>query len=218
MVKNIFFCILFIFSLTAGYSERLSVNVWWELEPMVSLEGEYPVPKEVAIKKLLEEARIFLSSMIYGYSFIYTPSDKTRKIKDVFVLKPAALIKWGDKRLEVTDVRQEDKRLHAKVLYHLLEFQYLNREAWSSSAIAVSSGMGTGNIFKGSAERRVSFKNAVKDAVRNYLRPRIYNKPREVSGEVIVWNSPEVTVNDGMYVTTVRIKIRIKKVVPYRIF
>ncbi len=185
---------------------------------MVSLKGEYPVPKDRAVKNLLEEARIFLSSMIYGYGFIYTPSDKTRKIKEVFVLKPAALIKWGDKRLEVTDVRQENKRLYAKVLYHLLEFQYLNREAWSSSAIAVSAGMGTGNVFKGSGQRRVSFKNAIKDAVRNYLRTRIYNKPREVSGEVIVWNSPEVTVNKGMYVTTVRIKLRIKKVVPYRIF
>jgi len=221
----VFMVIILSVSSLTGYAdapyqgtERLAVNLWWELEPMVSLGGEYPIPRDKAVKNLLEEARKVFSAMIYGYSFVYTPSDKLRKVSEVFKLVPVAELKWGDRQMEVVSTEVKDKKLYAKIVYHLLEYQFLNRSAWSSSALASVSGRGEGNIFKGSGQRDVSFNNAVKNAVSNYLRARVFNKPREIRGEVILWDQPELTVGNGMYITAVRIKLKINKIEAYRIF
>ncbi len=198
---------------------RIILNIWYNLEPMVYPKGsEYPIPKEKAIKSLLKEARIILSGMVYGYTFTYTPPDSARKIKEYFQLKPIAEIKWGDKNLTIVSTRVERKRLYTKLAYTLTEYQKLRLTGWASSKIVQSSGIGKGNLFKGQSERITSFKNAIKEAIRNYLRPRILNKPREITGEVIIRESPYLIVREGNYITNVKIKLRIKEIVPYRIF
>lgn len=223
--RGFFTAIILTLSSLIGYAdapyqgtERLSINLWWELEPMVSLKGEYPIPRNEAVKNMLEEARVIFSAMIYGYSFVYTPSDRLRKVKEVFKLTPLAQLKWGDKQLEVVSTKVKNKKLYAKITYNLLEYQFLNRNAWSSSALAGASGSGRGNIFKGSGMRNISFNNAIKNALRDYLRARVFNKPRKITGEVLLWDSPGLTVESGMYVTTVKIKLKIKRIEPYRIF
>ncbi len=198
--------------------DRIVIYLWKELKPMVSLEGEYPVPREKAIKKLLEDARVILSAMIYGYTFIYTPSDRARRVLEVFTLNPVAEIKWGDKQLKVLQTEVKKDRLYASISYDLIPFQRAKREAWSSNSIPLATGFGKGSVFEGDEGRAKSFDNAIKEAIRNFLRPRIYNKPREIRGELLLWDAPYTAIEHGEYVTRVRIKLIVKEVIPYRIF
>ncbi len=206
-------------AITVRGPDRIILDIWYNLEPMVSLQGEqYPIPQQKAVKALLKEARVIISGMIYGYRFIYTPADRARKIKEFFQITPIAQIKWGDKNLSVLSTRTENKRLYVKLSYRLMEFQKLRLKAWSSSRIPTSTGEGKASIFKGQSQRMVSLKSAMKNAIRNYLRPRIFNKPREIRGELLIWDSPYLAVNNAMYITTLRVKLIVKEILPYRIF
>jgi hypothetical protein len=73
----------------------LVVEVWSELDPLVADGGERPVPREVAIERLLEEATLVLSGMIYGFRFRYVPSYRAREIAEEFELEPYATIVRG---------------------------------------------------------------------------------------------------------------------------
>ena len=55
-------------------------------------------------------------------------------------------------------------------------------------------------------------------AYRNYLRPRVSNKPREIKGEVLFLESPLMSVRAGTYVSTVKVKINVKELIPYSVF
>ncbi len=196
----------------------LIVNIWCELEPMIAVEEEYPLSREEAYKRILSEARAVLSGMIYGFEFSYTPSDRQRKISEDFRLLPIAEIKWGDKNLKILDTVERDKKLFARVHYRLRDFQGDRREAWSSNTIPLVSGSGEGNLFKGTGEKKSSLSEAIKNAIRNHLRPVIFNKPREIIGAVLIWEEPQTIIKAGSYLTRVNIKLRIKEITPYRIF
>ena len=44
------------------------------------------------------------------------------------------------------------------------------------------------------------------------------NKPRQVEGDVVLWDDPQVIVHSGTYTATVKVKIAVRELVPYRIF
>ena len=60
--------------------------------------------------------------------------------------------------------------------------------------------------------------NAVKEAIRSYLRPRLLNKPREVRGELLLWELSATYLAAGEYHTRVVTRLRIDSVIPYRLY
>ena len=203
--------------LSATPAERLFVDTWCELAPFVRIGEDYPLSREKASEILLEEARVAISGMIYGFSFSYTPSDAARKVEDRFELSPLAEIPWGSPRLVVLDTGTEETRMSARIVYSLTDQEAARRAAWGSNTVAQATGSGEAGIMGGPGERLTSLKEAVKNAVREHLRSRIYNKPREVSGEVLLWEGPETARRSGAYVTRVKIRLRVGEIVPYRI-
>ena len=51
-----------------------------------------------------------------------------------------------------------------------------------------------------------------------HLNTRVLNRPREIRGEVLLWDDPQTIVRPGSYITTARVKLRVSEIVPYRIF
>jgi hypothetical protein len=202
----------------SALSERLFVHVWCEVSPPQWTVDKVPVDETQAVKQLLEEARMTLSGMLYGYTFLYTPSDTARQVPEVFELKPVQEIPWGDPNLSISNYEQKENRLSAKITYFLNDAQWARLQAWQSNTVPVAFGRGLWSIFKGDDAKYVSFKEAIKEAIRQYLRPREFNKPREIAGEVLVWDEPRTIVVYGDYATTVKIKLFIKTVEPYRMF
>ncbi|MGA2974102.1 MAG: hypothetical protein ABSF77_02205 [Spirochaetia bacterium] len=200
-------------------ADRLFIRPWIELEPLVRIDaGPYPIPVDVAEKSLLELGRVLVSGMIYGWMFTYIPSDAARRVRESFILTPVAQIAWGSTRMRVTETEVADERLWARIMYTMDQEEALRRAAWDSNTAALSTGQGTAAVQQGPAGRTASLEAAVKDAIRLSLDARYVNKPRQITGEIVLWDDPITVVRSGAYTTTAKVKLLVQELVPYRIF
>ena len=203
----------------ADAADRIFIRPWIELEPLAQIgPGPYPIPTAAAEKALLEIGRMVISGMVYGWAFDYEPGDRARRVQERFVLTPLAEVPWGSPRLRVTETEPTDTRLWARIVYALDDEESRRRQAWDSNTADLSSGLGTAPIPRGDAGRRASLDSAIRDAIRRSLDTRYVNKPREVTGEVVLWTEPSVIAHSGLWRTTVTVKILVREIVPYRIF
>ena len=200
-------------------TEKLTITLWCELEPFIQFDGDTsPLSEKEIMKRVLEEARIIFSAMIYGYSFTYTPYDKQRQVAEIFQLEPLSEILWGDPGLKVIDSEIIDKRVYMRVSYRCMDFQTARIEAWKTFATPSASGRGNGDFFKGYGEKITSLKNAIKEAIRGYMRKRTFNKPKEITGEVLLSEMSNTIINAGEYITTAKVKVNIKNIIQYKVF
>jgi hypothetical protein len=199
--------------------ELLFVRPWCELEPFVRIgPQEYPLSNEDAQRRVLEEARTLFSAMVYGYTFLYTPSDAARKVGEVFTLTPVAEVPWGSGAVKVVESVGEGTKLYARLSYALSVPEARRRASWDSSAVAMSTGSGEGSLFNGYTEKIAALDNAIKNAIKNHLNTRVLNKPREIRGEVVLWEDPQTVTRAGVYLTTAKVRLRVTEIVSYRIF
>ena len=129
-------------ALPASGDDRLFIRPWVELEPIVRIEDEYPIPLEKAGQWVLEEARALLSGMVYGWTFTWTPGDVARKVEDRFDLVPVAEIPWGSERLAVRQTQVEEARLFAQVSYQMTPAEELRRQSWAGAVVDAATGTG----------------------------------------------------------------------------
>jgi hypothetical protein len=203
----------------AAADTRLFIRPWMELEPLVRIDAaHYPIPVEEAEKSLLELGRTLVSGMIYGWTFTYYPGDKARKVQESFQLSPVAQIPWGSPRLRVTETEIADRRLWARICYAMDDEEARRRSAWDSNVASLSTGRGTAPLQEGEAGKVTALEAAIKDAIRLSLDVRTVNKPRQIAGEVVLWDDPVTLIGSGVYTATVKIKVMVRELVPYRIF
>ena len=206
----------------AQRSHDLTVELWWELEPMVGSNdpssAEQPPAEQEVVKQLLEYSRILFSARIYGYRFTYVPADRERQLADRFSLVPVAEILWGDRNLKALQTDVRGGRVYAKLGYRLQDHQIARRRSWSSNSIPVFPGTGRANLFEGPEEKLTAFREAIRDAIDGYARSRMLNRPRQISGELILWDGPTTWVHEGAYVSTVKVKLFQEEVIPNRVF
>jgi hypothetical protein len=199
--------------------DLLFVRPWVELEPVVRVEpGPYPIPVAAAEKSVLDEGRVLFSAMVYGWTFTYFPGDRSRKVQESFELLPVAQVPWGSPHLRVRETTVDDTRLWARMSYALDDDESLRRSAWESNTAALSTGQGKASVMQGPGAKMGALRDAVRDAIRRSLDVRYVNKPREITGEAVLWDDPECIVRAGFYFTTARVKLMVRELVPYRIF
>jgi hypothetical protein len=199
--------------------DRITIEVWCELESLNEpVVNEHALSDKEIATRVLEEARVVISAMLYGYSFVYTPSDVKRNVKESFTLNPVSEITWGDKNLVIDHSEVIDKKLIATVSYRLTDAQAAWVSSWSSAAIPDSGGTGEGDYFKGYSEKLTALKNSIKQAIRNHLTKDLFNKPREIKGDVLLSKYPRTNVRAGKYVTTSDIRLKIRDILPYKVF
>ena len=199
--------------------DRLFTRPWTELEPLVRIgPGPYPIPIDVAEKTLLEQARVLMSGMVYGWTFSYTPGDKARRVEESFDLAPIAQVPWGNPRLRVVETEVTGTRLWGRISYALDDEEMRRRAAWDSNVAVLSTGQGTAALQHGAGARMESLESAIRDAIRRSLDTRYLNKPRAITGELVLWTDPMVVVRSGTYTTTATIKCLVRELIPYRVY
>ncbi len=213
-----------------GDEDIITAEFWTELDPI--MEGSQPGPsegpapvepltstgvisQEEAIRRTLEEARIVLSGMIYGFDVRYTPLDRARDVKEELDVEPRAQIPAGDPSLRVLKVRTRGNKYFVHVRYNLAEYQQRRLQAWDSNSLDVAAGRGTAPLQDGYQAKFESFNQAVKNALREYLRPRYKNKPSRIKASVALKEAPYTVIDAGGYHSKVRIKINLHEVRPY---
>jgi hypothetical protein len=215
-------CLLLVLAALPAWTQsdnRLFVRPWVALEPVVRVDaGQYPIPVEKAEKTVLEEARVLLSGMVYGWTFDYTPANSARSVAESFALTPVAQIPWGGPRLRVVETQVADEKLWARASYTMDGAEAARRASWDSGTTLLSQGEGKADVMKGAQAKSLSFQDAVRDAIRLALHGTYVNAPRQITGDVVLWDDPQTTIRSGMYRTAVTVRILVRQVVPYRIF
>ncbi|MFW5744302.1 MAG: hypothetical protein ACOC2D_13585 [Spirochaetota bacterium] len=196
----------------------LVVELWSELDPLVADGGERPVPREVAVERLLDEATFVLSGMIYGFEFTYVPSAPSRGVEEVFELDPYATIVRGDPRLQVLQTWVEADRLYARITYEVDSEQAGWYRGWTSAANPRSRGVGRSPFIGGPTAKPEATRDAVRVAVRNHARTLELNRPKRITGAVLIAEAPRVVVRDGSYEATLPVLLQIDSIERYELY
>ena len=212
---------LFILPLCFAHSQHgdmIDGEFWLQIEPYMR-EGEIgPTSNRVLVETLLKEVRWVISGMIYGFDFVYRPSDNKRAVEEIFQAELKAEIPQGDPALRVRETRIEEDRVFLDIRYLLQGPQELMRRSWMSNTLPDCEGTGKGRYFTGPEEKITAYKEGMKIAIREYLRARKYNKPKEIRGELLLYEIPRVIIKSGDYLAWVKIKLSIKEIKDYRVY
>lgn len=201
-----------------------SSEFWFarEEQPVFGLEEQKNESRESGterkIRELLDEAVFTYSGMIYGFTFSYTPGDKKRGVEDSFIMEPSAIIPAGDPSLTARKTRNDSTRTYIRIEYRCDERHRNWISYWMSSTFPLLPGSGEGSVLQGFEGKKEAVNNAVKETVRNYLRGRVYNKPRSVTGSFVLAEPPVITYLAGMYTAAVKVRLDIKDIEDYTFF
>lgn len=175
--------------------------------------------KEELFHKILEEARYVLSGMVYGFTFSYTPYDRSRKVEEEFLLEPYQWIQRGDPNLSVEAVRVEGTRVYVRVRYALRDFQEAWYQGLRSNVMPAVSGFGEAPFYQGPEGRMKAVQEGIKNAIREYARTVMYNKPQNLKGLVVLDAAPRMMMDSGLYKAVVnRAILRLEEVKRYRMY
>ena len=209
----------FLFSLTPD-SDVIVLTLWTAVSNTIPSgeEESRTASFEELSRNMLLDACWILSGMIYGFDIRYVPLDTERNIEEIFTVDLRAEVPFGDSSLNVTDSRYENGRFIIQVRYELADFQLRRIALWNSNIYPEAEGLGKASFFEGEEALIDSVKDGIKIALRNYFRARIRNKPREITGKVLLDQPPYIIIDAGGYSSKTRIKLSVDSVIPYTIY
>lgn len=220
--KAFFFLIMFAeVALFAQETQPITQNfrLWAFLEAEPSLEYK---PKEgeksyqYALNGIKELAPFLATGIAYGWDFSYTPSDAVRKVDEFFQLMP--IQDYPSANIKYSDPKIEEGKFSCAVSLEMPDGYLERRKIWESIAYKKFSGSGSGSFIKGAEGIRTACEEAIRTAIRANQRSAVKNKPKEITGSVILCSSPTIHVENGRYVVSGEFFIRVSSIVPYTVF
>ncbi|MDR0623022.1 MAG: hypothetical protein LBG10_01155 [Treponema sp.] len=206
-----------------GAQEVLRGEVRIELEPVYGafVEDEYPLSADTTRRRALEEAAMFYSAMIYGWSFHYDIGEKARGIAEELELVPAGTIPFGDPGLRATDAEVRDMRLRLWTDYRLTEAQQRRMRIWRSGTVRGAQAVGYGppggpkQMDDWMSIRKAGLEDAARSAIRAILRGGERNRPKEASGFISLDSFPRYFMDSGRWAAAARFRVEITEIIPF---
>lgn len=245
-VKSIlsFLIILLNFSVWGLYSqvqeqsEQLRILVWADMDAFPGSFDDQPEvkPKEkknnsgseedvlfhrmydFAIERSKEIAPFLMGGMINGWKFDYTPYDKLRGVQEYWEFDE---IKPFDKKLNPIEFHNPEvieEKLVSRVYCNRTKVQQEEYRRWHSIVHPHIKGVGKGPVEKGFEGIREACGDALKNAVREYWRTLSRNKPKEISGSVLLIRDPRIYVKQGHYVVDLDFFLETDRIIQYTQF
>ena len=203
----------------------LQGELWLPFQAMSPGEIEKRVPDQEKLDALLEEMQTVFSGMVYGWSFQYRPAAPERNVPEYLDVTPLGRIvgTTGDAktaRAYAISTRTDETTgiLTVTFRYLLQPYESARRQAWGAFNLDQAAGIGRAKAVDRLESRLDALRQAVKEAVRNLLRPKIYNKPQEVKGEVLLREVPRYSLQAGQYVCAARFQVRLLNVREYPLY
>ena len=202
----------------SGKNSFIELELWTEVTETIPAIGEekkpYLTDDEIS-HRVLEDAAWIISGMVYGFDVIYTPLDLARNVDEYLEVTPIASIPWGDEKLEIIDTWVSNGKFSLQVRYFPDDAQITRLKLWESNLFPNAEGIGNVSIFSGYQGRVRSIKTGIKEALRNYLRIRKTNKPREIRCRVLLSEVPYTILDAGGYKSRIKITIKFTEIIPY---
>jgi len=201
---------------------QLQGELWMTLQPILPQELERRAHDKEKLDALLKEMTAVFSGMIYGWSFDYRPIAPDRNVPEKLDVVPLGHIVGTTGNVKTsrawawaTHLNDETGILVVDFRYIMTPFEVERRSAWASANMDTAVGRGRAPLVDRWESRLDALHQALKDAVRNLLRPQYYNRPEEIRGEAILAQVPLYGVDSGQYTCSARFQIRIFKVRDY---
>lgn len=156
-------------------------------------------PYAYAIARTKEVAPFLLSGMIYGWKFEYTPSDRLRKVKEYYSFTPVREFSHSINTISYRDPEIQEGKLVSWAYCDRTSMQQKEFERWESIVHPKIHGVGKGSVEKGFEGIQEACADAVKNAVRAWGQNEMRNKPKEISGNVLLIRSPRIYIKEGYY-------------------
>jgi hypothetical protein len=206
--------------------ELIRGEVLVALEPVYGgfVDQEYPLKADTARRRALEEAALYYSAMIYGWSFHYDIGEKARGITEEFELSPLGTIPWGDPGLRASDARVEKMQFRLWTDYRLSGAQRRRLAAWRTGTLRSAQAIGMGplggpvEITGWLAIRREALEDAARAAVRAALRGRERNRPKEAEGFISLAAFPSYFMDGGHWAASARFRVEITGIAPFAVY
>ncbi len=205
--------------LTEGAENLLRIEIWSLLEPEPGREiRTSDIFYEHAVNELKKLAPFVLEGMIFGWNFIYTPSDKLRNVEEYFEFSPKIAFQKGDPRLSFKDPRIENERCYVWLEYVLSPVMLSQKNAWESVVYPKISGTGKGRVSEGIEGIIRAYEQALKHAVRSYAQGIEKNKPKEIKGTVLLIKNPRLYIDAGFYTADLDFFLQVSTIKPYTMY
>ena len=170
---------------------------------------------EYAVSRLKEIAPFIIGGMVNGWTFDYTPYDKMRSVEEYFSYSPVQEFNQKVNPLEYKQIEVIDGNLDCWVYCNRTKEQQLAYGAWTSIKNPKIHGTGQGSIEEGFDGIKTAVENAIKDAVREYWRTLIKNKPKEIEGKVLLIKAPRIYVKSGKYTVDLDFFMETGRIIKY---
>jgi hypothetical protein len=215
--------VLSVFAAALCAQEPLRGQVWVELEP---LPGQYlDEPGQMDVQSLrrraLEEASLFFSRMIYGWSFQYDIGERARNLEEKLELTPQGSIAWGDPGLFATDAGLRDNRFYMWADFRPNPAQQRRLAMWKTGTVRTAQAVGRGPLG-GAVEisdwktiKQAALEDAARAAIRALLRSSERNRPRAATGFISLAAFPAFYLDAGQCAAAGRFRINIAEIIPF---
>ncbi len=156
-------------------------------------------PYRYAINQIKKISPYMISGMLYGWSFEYTPSDKVRGVKEYFDFELIEPFDRQFNRITMHYPYVDGSDLVAWAWCDRNSYQKDLYDHWVSLDNPKITGRGSASITKGFEGIKEACGIAIKNAVRDYYRQTIKDKPKEISGKVLLIKEPRIYIKNGEY-------------------
>jgi hypothetical protein len=226
MLRKTLLCFILLSPLLAGAQEVLRGQVKVEMEPIYGgfIDPQYPLDNEGAYHRALQEAAMFFSAQIYGWSFHYDVGERARNIAEEFELSPLGEIRWGDPALFVTHTQFEDQVLSVWMDYRLNESQQRRLDMWKKGNIRSIQATGYGQpgepamVSEWLEIKKEALEDSARTAVRAMLQGSERNRPKEAAGFISLESFPRYWIQAGRWAAAARFKVEIKEITPFAVY
>ncbi len=204
-------------------SPLLRFPVWFVLEESPSLTS--PLSQDVSVfspaaEGIRDLAPFFIEGLVYGWEFIYTPSDIVRGVSEYFEIVSIVSVDANDPNIRFTDsiVTSDASVVESWIEYDLTKRMIYERYRWHVGAFPSVGGIGEASVFDGIESIRIACESAAKNAIRDYARTIEKNKPKEIQGSIFLTDFPRYYIDAGKYVADLDFFLNVSKIVEYTTF
>jgi hypothetical protein len=228
--RFIFFCLFFsLFFTVYGQGSEfgqhpfvLRGEVYVDIEQIYAghVDEEYPLSIASAGRRALEEAALFYSAMIHGWSFSYEIGERARKIDELLELEPNGVIKFGDPALIVTDTEIRNMQLRVWTDYHLSEPAQKRLQVWRTGMTRNVQATGYApTVFKEYPGwikvKQMALEDSARAAIRAVLRGSERNRPKHATGFISLAAFPRYYIDGGRWAVFAKFRLQITEIIPF---
>ena len=211
-----------VFAQTPSIIEHIRFSIWADVDAYPGTEaatedmdaGEFDYP----IARIKEVVPFLMEGLVYGWNFVYTPSDKTRGVEEYFEVTPVRSQNQTSFNITYSSVWIENNRFNCWVDYTRTPYEIQTYNLWSSIQNPTIQGRGFGELSLGFEGIKQAAEDALKNAVRDYYRNTIKTKPKEITGRVLLRKTPMIGIDSGRYVIKLDFFLECGTILEYRQF